>query len=1057
MTRKWSLLAACVLVALAPRASADGGIVGWTSLGPGNTGGIVRAIAAHPTDPNVVFVGSPGGGIWRTTNALSDPPTWSLTTDESVPSLVVSTLDIAPSDPMVLYAGTGESFPNFITEQGRNWENRGAPGAGMLKSIDGGSNWSRLASTTGWEFDTEDRYVNSVAVNSADSNLVLVATNGGIQRSTDGGLNWETSWTGRVTEVHWVTSTRAVAGLGPEDPPEVAADLTCALYSADSGLTWHPSFFVGTPGVTTLTKSAIPGESIIEVESWEDFTRLDWVQIGRNGSWEIHRIDNRGILDQEGKFQKVDSDDPLPPSPFVIRLKDVLGQFHGVGERVVLRISQRTALSVTQDGTRIYAALGAGGGTLWRSDDFGQRFDFVSNPNPWEDDPNSPDQYREWLNVGTPRSQYNNAIWAASRPLPDKDIVVVGGTELLRGLENTDGSWSFERISAGGRFDDGYCADYTTRCVNHADCQLSGGPGGLCKRLSPHVDNQVIVANALYPSPPSVYVGNDGGIQRAEDIFAVHEAVAGGQSSGWTNLANDLGLTQLHAGRTSPDGGWLIGAGQDVDAVIRSPAGGLNDWALWRGTGDSRGGAFRPGPAMNSCDGGSNNGGPCTINADCPEGSCALSVPHATFYNVRNNDLIKIIYSPGGAPVPVESSVIDQWPFLPNPCDPPPGLPCSGSQCDATRRAIALDPSFANNVVVGGRGIFAVLSNVEDDWQMIRGAVNAPGGICSRSILATAVDIGSTVTNLVWAGYDNGRLSRTDGSPTTWLDVAGGTVQGTIPECGVGDVALDCAVSDIHIDPLNSQRVFVAFFGGVHPESLNYYHLSANCSRTLWVTTNGGSCFTSLMGTAPHELPPTAAFAITTHPDDNTRLYVGTDRGVYASDDNGLSWSVNTLFAEHEGPFNVAVRELSWRTTPNYRLVAATYGLGMYETSVVNPPASAMGSEADPAGPVGRRRDGIKSRSQWSGKPSPRTDRASQSSHREIRPRGTLLSAERSAFGADLYTGDLQTGDTVAVGSNAISDLSALAYVPEPSSTLGIASGAIALLVLARLRKRSAS
>jgi DNA-binding beta-propeller fold protein YncE len=75
----------------------------------------------------------------------------------------------------------------------------------------------------------------------------------------------------------------------------------------------------------------------------------------------------------------------------------------------------------------------------------------------------------------------------------------------------------------------------------------------------------------------------------------------------------------------------------------------------------------------------------------------------------------------------------------------------------------------------------------------------------------------------------------------------------------------------------------------------------------------------------------------------------------------------------------------------------------------------------------------------------------------EMSPRGTLFSAERIASGTDFYTVDLQTGDTVAMGSNGISDLSAVAYLPEPSSTLGIVSGAIALLVLARLRTRFAS
>jgi hypothetical protein len=150
-------------------------------------------------------------------------------------------------------------------------------------------------------------------------------------------------------------------------------------------------------------------------------------------------------------------------------------------------------------------------------------------------------------------------------------------------------------------------------------------------------------------------------------------------------------------------------------------------------------------------------------------------------------------------------------------------------------------------------------------------------------------------------------------------------VSGIITNCAGGVITQACAVSDILIDPNDPEHVFVTFLG-------YQYDFRLACPQTVFVTTNGGQCWTPLMGTPPYELPPTIATSIAMHPTNPNWLYVGTDRGVYASEDGGQTWALTPAFGQHEGPYNVMIRDLDWHD-PDY-LVTATYGLGMYRTRV---------------------------------------------------------------------------------------------------------------------------
>src|SRR5450830_801512 len=80
----------------------------WSWLGPGNIGGRTRALVIHPTKPTTMYAGGVAGGVWKTTNGGSS---WAPLND-FLPNLAVTTLVMDPSNPNVLYAGTGEGFNN---------------------------------------------------------------------------------------------------------------------------------------------------------------------------------------------------------------------------------------------------------------------------------------------------------------------------------------------------------------------------------------------------------------------------------------------------------------------------------------------------------------------------------------------------------------------------------------------------------------------------------------------------------------------------------------------------------------------------------------------------------------------------------------------------------------------------------------------------------------------------------------------------------------------------------------------------------------------------------
>ncbi len=149
------------------------------SIGPAVTGGRVTDIDAHPSDPSTLFVATASGGIWKSTNKGH---TWTrLFADQPVATFGAVT--IAPSDPQVLYAGTGEQN----NRQSTSWGN------GVYRSDDGGATWRHLGLVG-------TRHVGEIVVHPTTPDVAYVAGLGnlwapgeerGVFRTTDGGRSWK--------------------------------------------------------------------------------------------------------------------------------------------------------------------------------------------------------------------------------------------------------------------------------------------------------------------------------------------------------------------------------------------------------------------------------------------------------------------------------------------------------------------------------------------------------------------------------------------------------------------------------------------------------------------------------------------------------------------------------------------------------------------------------------------------------------------------------------------------------------------------------------------------
>ena len=275
----------------------------WRNIGP-YRGGRTKAAAGHPSEPHTFYIGMVNGGVWKTTDAGR---TWKPIFDEQ-PTGSIGWVAVAPSDPTIIYVGSGEGLPRpdlavgdgiyKSSDSGQTWTHLGLRDAqqipkiaidprnpdrlfvaalghpygpnqerGIFRSIDGGRTFERVL------FKDENTGGKDVDIDPSNPDIVFATmweqrqgpwengawegTNGGIFKSSDGGTTWKPLTQGLPAGI-----VNAELTIAPSNPRRIYATIDAGrsetgLYrSDDGGETWERATRDGRP--TSRVNEAVP-------------------------------------------------------------------------------------------------------------------------------------------------------------------------------------------------------------------------------------------------------------------------------------------------------------------------------------------------------------------------------------------------------------------------------------------------------------------------------------------------------------------------------------------------------------------------------------------------------------------------------------------------------------------------------------------------------------------------------------------------------------------------------------------------------------------------------
>lgn len=185
----------------------------WTPIGPfthTNTGswssgqGRVNFVYEDPTNPNTLYIGSPAGGIWKSTNSGAN---WTPLSDQ-LPQIGVSGIAVDHTNSNVIYIATGDK------------DGQDTYSVGVLKSTDGGLTWN----ITGLSFTGTSDYAGDIMMHPSNNQILWCATNSGIFKTSNGGTTW--------TNVQSGNFSKGNIRLRPSDPTTVYAVSNTKFYKS---------------------------------------------------------------------------------------------------------------------------------------------------------------------------------------------------------------------------------------------------------------------------------------------------------------------------------------------------------------------------------------------------------------------------------------------------------------------------------------------------------------------------------------------------------------------------------------------------------------------------------------------------------------------------------------------------------------------------------------------------------------------------------------------------------------------------------------------------------
>ena len=394
---------------------------------------------------------------------------------------------------------------------------------------------------------------------------------------------------------------------------------------------------------------------------------------------------------------------------------------------------------------------------------------------------------------------------------------------------------------------------------------------------SVHADHHAIVSHPGYDGVHNrtVFFGNDGGIFKATDIRVPGSEPQPPFLNGWTELNNNYGVTQFYGGAVHAGSGRVIAGAQDNGTLCLDPGSDSEHWHSWFG----------------------GDGGWCAADPGDPN----VFYGEYVFLNIhRNTDACATSDSNGDRYISGQywDATRGDWAWKPVPFQ----IPDARTQDALFIAPFVLDGRNPNRVLAGGLSLWETTTAKAPNtptsgpsWRAIKTSTGRP---------ITTVAMSPAASDVIWVGHQDGAVYRT---------VNGTSGAPSWQRCDhAGTKPLTPARYCTRIVP-HATDALVAFatFGGY-------------VSDNVWVTRDGGKTWTAL-GAA---LPAAPVQTLVMHPRRPQCVYIGTEVGVFGSEDGGATWSPT-----NEGPANVAVDELFWN---GQTLLCATHGRGMYKIDLSN-------------------------------------------------------------------------------------------------------------------------
>jgi photosystem II stability/assembly factor-like uncharacterized protein len=207
----------------------------WVSLGPTINSARADVVQVDPKHPGTMYVGFGSGGVWKTIN---NGINWHCVFQDKA-SLGVGDMELAPSDPNIIYVGTGENL-----KKPRNFT---LPGTGMYRSNDAGKTWQQIGLEDSWS-------IAEIAIHPTNPDIVLVAVlghlwskneNRGLFKTNNGGKTWQKviyidDKTGVNDVVIATSNPKFMYASTWEVFPGIVGKHSGVHRSSDGGKTWIP-------------------------------------------------------------------------------------------------------------------------------------------------------------------------------------------------------------------------------------------------------------------------------------------------------------------------------------------------------------------------------------------------------------------------------------------------------------------------------------------------------------------------------------------------------------------------------------------------------------------------------------------------------------------------------------------------------------------------------------------------------------------------------------------------------------------------------------------------